>query len=187
MPSLSEAERKTILELARRAVTESVCRGGTLPEIPKGGVFDERCGVFVTLHAAKRLRGCIGVIESKETLGEGIVRCARSAALEDPRFSPMKPEELADLEIEVSLLSPLQPIRPDEIVIGKHGLLIELGFRRGLLLPQVAVEQRLSREQFLGEICHKAGLEGDAWMSPEARLYGFACEIVAEPSPAAQK
>jgi AmmeMemoRadiSam system protein A len=180
MQCLSESDRKTILLLARQAVVEAVCRDRLQAEIPKAEVLERQCGVFVTLHVSKRLRGCIGVIEAKEPLGGSIVRCAASAALEDPRFSQLLPEEVEDLEIEVSLLSPLHPIRPEEIVLGKHGLLVEQGFRRGLLLPQVAEEHHLDRERFLRETCHKAGLAGDAWKSPETRIYGFTCEIIKE-------
>jgi uncharacterized protein len=178
MQSLSEAERKAILELARQAVKEAVCQNRLLQEIPKTDAFERRCGVFVTLYVAKRLRGCIGVIEPKELLGEGIARCAASAAVDDPRFSRMCPEEISSLEVEVSLLSPLEPIQPEEIEIGKHGLLIEQGLHRGLLLPQVAVEHHLDRERFLQETCHKAGLPIDAWQNPGARIYAFTCEIL---------
>lgn len=180
MQCLSEADRDAILALTRRAVEEAVCRGRLLAEIPKTEVFERRCGVFVTLHVGKGLRGCIGVIETQEPLGASLVHCAASAALEDPRFSPMRPEEIGELEIEVSLLSPLQRIRPEEIEIGRHGLLVEQGSRRGLLLPQVAMEYHLDRERFLRETCHKAGLAGDGWKSPEARIYGFTCEIMGE-------
>lgn len=157
-----------------------MCRRRALEDIPKTGVFEERRGVFVTLHLGGRLRGCIGVVEAREPLGESIGRCAASAALEDPRFSAMQPEEVPAVEIEVSLLSPLQRIQPEEIEIGRHGLLVEQGVRRGLLLPQVAVEHHLEKEQFLKETCYKAGLSGDAWEAPDARIYGFTCEIVAD-------
>ena len=180
MHSLSDTDRKSILELARQAVAEAVCERRLLPQLPQSEVFNHCCGVFVTLHVKHKLRGCIGVIEAKDPLAETIVRCAFSAALEDPRFNPMQPEELLDLEVEVSLLSPLQPIRPEEIEIGKHGLLIEQGIRRGLLLPQVAIEHNLDRERFLRETCYKARLPIDAWKSPRTRVYGFTCEIVQE-------
>lgn len=136
--------------------------------------------MFVTLHVAKKLRGCIGVIEGSANLGETLTRCAADAALHDPRFSRMRAEEMDALEIEVSLLSPIAPIRPEAVEIGIHGLLVERGARRGLLLPQVAVEHGLSREQFLGETCAKAGLPREAWKEPETKLYGFRCEILAE-------
>lgn len=180
MPSLSDADRRAALQLARTAVVEAVSHR-QLPEVfPREGVFAERRGVFVTLHVGKRLQGCIGVIEANEPLGEAIVRCAASAALEDPRFAPMKPERLADLSIEVSLLSQLEAISPESIEIGRHGLLVQLHAQRGLLLPQVAIEHHLTREQFLEETCRKAGLGREAWRDPEARLFAFTCEVFSE-------
>lgn len=181
MPSLSESDRKAILALARQAVVEAVCHSRPLEKIPDTGIFEARCGVFVTLHVAKRLHGCIGVIEAKGPLAESVAHCAMSAALQDPRFSRMQPADLSSLEIEVSLLSPLEPIRPEEIEIGKHGLLIEQGFYRGLLLPQVAAEHHLGRDRFLKETCIKAGLQEDAWKAPETRILGFTCEIFSDP------
>ena len=180
MHCLSETDRKSILELARQAVVEAVCRKRLLEEIPKSEVFDPHCGIFVTIHVKGKLRGCIGVIHAQERLGESITKCALGAALEDPRFRPMQPEELAEMEIEVSLLSPPERIRPEEIEIGKHGLLVEQGFRRGLLLPQVAVEHNLGREQFLKETCFKAGLPPDAWKATDTRIYGFTCVVLKE-------
>jgi AmmeMemoRadiSam system protein A len=188
MPSLSEEDRKAILELARQGVVHAVCPERPLPTFPTTGIFAERHGLFVTLHVAKKLRGCMGVIEGYTNLGETLARCAADAALNDPRFSRMCAEELDALEIDVSLLTPLQPMGSEEVEIGVHGLLVERGSRRGLLLPQVAVEHRLSREQFLGETCAKAGLPRDAWKDPETKLYGFQCEIIAEArSPLAEK
>ncbi len=180
MPSLSEADQRAALQLARTAVVQAVtCR--KLPDIfPREGIFAERRGIFVTLHVRKRLQGCIGVIEAREPLGEAIIRCAAGAALEDPRFSPMKMEQLGEFSIEISLLSPLEPITPESIEIGRHGLFVCLHAQRGLLLPQVAIEHRLTREQFLEEACRKAGLHREAWRDPEARLFGFICEIFSE-------
>lgn len=126
------------------------------------------------------MHGCIGVIEAREPLGEAIVRCATSAALEDPRFAPLRGDELAGLRVELSLLSPLAPIRPESIEIGRHGLFISLHAQRGLLLPQVAVEHKFTREQFLQETCRKAGLRAEAWRDPEAVLLGFTCEVYSE-------
>jgi AmmeMemoRadiSam system protein A len=177
MQSLSEAERNAILEHARQALAEAVCHGQQIP-FSTEGIFSMRCGVFVSLHVRGRLRGCIGVIDAREPLGQSIVHCTASAALQDPRFTRMLPEEVAETEIEISLLSPLQEIRPEEIEIGKHGLVVEQGIRRGLLLPQVATEHHLDRERFLEETCHKAGLPRDGWKDPGTRIYGFTCEIV---------
>jgi len=180
MPSLSEAERRAIVGLAREAVLEAVCHNRAFEPVPQVGVFERRCGVFVTLHVSGKLHGCIGMIEPRASLGEAIIKCAISAALEDPRFSPMRPEEAQQAEIEVSLLSPVERIRVEQIEIGKQGLLLENGLKRGLLLPQVAVEHRLDREAFLRETCYKAGLAGDAWKDPETKIYGFTCEVIRE-------
>ena len=173
------------MQLARTAVVEAVTHQKLPDHIPSEGIFAQRRGVFVTLHVRNRLQGCIGVVESKEPLGEAIVRCAASAAREDPRFAPMKVEQLGDLGIEISLLSELAPITPDSIEIGRHGLLVLHQGRRGLLLPQVAVEHRFSREQFLEETSRKAGLPRDAWRDPEARVFGFTCEVFQEDGAAA--
>ena len=180
MQSLSDEDRRAILELARQGVLHAVCHERPLSSFPTTGIFAEHRGLFVTLHVGTKLRGCIGVIEGHTTLGEALARCAADAALHDPRFSRMRLEEMDALEIEVSLLSPPQLIRPEEVEIGNHGLLVERGPRRGLLLPQVAVEHRLGREQFLAETCAKAGLPREAWKDPETKLYGFQCEILAE-------
>ena len=177
MSSLSENERQVLLNLARQTVTEAVSHGQILAQIPSGGIFSQRRGVFVTLHVDKRLRGCIGVVEPNEPLGDAVVRCAASAALQDPRFPAVRPEELDALRIEISLLFAPLPIRLEEIEIGSHGLLISQGDRRGLLLPRVAVDHRFSTEQFLAETCRKAQLPPDAWRDPDATLFGFTCEV----------
>jgi AmmeMemoRadiSam system protein A len=180
MPSLSEADRRAALQLARTAVVEAVSHRQLPAGFPREGIFAERRSVFVTLHVGKRLQGCIGVIEANEPLGEAIVRCAASAALEDPRFAPMRTDQLGELRIEISLLSPMEPIAPESIEIGHHGLFVRLHAHRGILLPQVAIEHRLTREQFLEETCRKAGLLLGAWRDPEARLFGFTCEVFSE-------
>ena len=180
MPSLSEAERRTALQLARAAVVESVSRRKLPCHTSREGIFAERRGVFVTLHVRGRLQGCIGVVEPDEALGDAIARCAASAGMEDPRFAPMRAEQLGELTIEISLLSAPVPITAEGIEIGRDGLLVVLRGQRGLLLPQVAVEHHLTREQFLEETCRKAGLRGDAWRDPEACLFGFTCEVFSD-------
>jgi AmmeMemoRadiSam system protein A len=180
MPFLSEADRRSLLELARRAIVEAVSLQKPAGCTPHGEVFAEKRGVFVTLHARGRLRGCIGVVEAFEPLGESIARCAADAALRDPRFPPVRAEELRELEIELSLLSLPEPILPENIEIGKHGLLISQGSKRGLLLPQVAVQHKLGREQFLEETCRKAGLNAQTWQEPETQILGFSCEVFSE-------
>ena len=180
-----EADRVALLRLARLAVVEAVFHGGLPNQIPSQGIFAQRRGAFVTLHVHGRLRGCIGVIEADEPLGDVVVRCAASAAAQDPRFSPLRVEEIPDVQIEISLLSQLAPIRLGEVEIGRHGLLLSRGSQRGLLLPQVAVEHRLTVEQFAQETCRKAQLPLDAWQQPDVKLLGFTCEIFSEAAGAA--
>ena len=183
MPSPSEDDRRALLRLAREAITQAVSFGQFPVQIPDHGVFAEKQGLFVTLHVRERLRGCIGVVEPDHPLGESIVRCAASAAVQDPRFSPVQADELADLQVEISLLSAPFPIRPEEIEIGRHGLLVVRGRQRGLLLPQVAIEHRLTPEQFLAETCRKAQLPPDAWRAPDTQIFGFTCEVFSDGEP----
>jgi AmmeMemoRadiSam system protein A len=180
MPSLSECDRQALLRLAREAVAQAVSLGQLPAQIPSRGIFAEKCGVFVTIHIRERLRGCIGVIDPDHPLGESIVRCAASAALQDWRFSPVQAHELIDLQLEISLLSPPLPIGPEQIEIGRHGLLVVRGQQRGLLLPQVAIEHHLTPEQFLAETCRKAQLPLDAWRAPDAQIFGFTCEVFSD-------
>lgn len=185
MPSLSEAERRSLLEFARLAISESILFQRLPAAIPAGGVFSLKRGVFVTIHSRGRLRGCIGVVEAYEPLGAAIARCAAGAALHDPRFSPVQADEISQLHIEISLLTSPEPIDADGIEIGKHGLIVSQGGKRGLLLPQVATEHQLTRERFLEETCRKAGLSVNAWKEPETKIEGFICEAFAESPPIA--
>jgi AmmeMemoRadiSam system protein A len=180
MPSLSEDDLQSLLRLAREAVIQAVSFDRLPAQIPNCGAFAEKRGVFVTLHVRERLRGCIGVVDPDQPLGESIVRCAATAALQDPRFSPTRVDELADLQIEISLLSPPFRIRPEEIEIGRHGLLVVRGHQRGVLLPQVATEHHFTPEQFLIETCRKAQLPPDAWREPDAQIFGFVCEVFSD-------
>ena len=180
MPYLSEVEGRSLLVLARKAIVDAVTRKELPDTIPHEGIFGERRGVFVTLHVRGELRGCIGTTEGDEPLGQATVRCAASAALHDPRFPAMRSEELGDLHIEISVLSPLAPIRPEEIEIGRHGLVVSDENHRGLLLPQVAPEHGLNREQFLAETCRKARLPQEAWRWPSTRIQGFTCEVFSD-------
>jgi AmmeMemoRadiSam system protein A len=186
MPFLSEVERQSLLKLARQAVLAAVAHKELPSPIPQDGIFAEKRGVFVTLRAQGRLRGCIGVIEESEPLGEAIVRCAVSAALQDPRFSPVDTAELVGLDIEISILSPPTLLPPEDIEVGKHGLLISHGSQRGILLPQVAIEHGLSSEQFLEETCRKAGLLRDAWRDPGTLIFGFVCDVFSDSKPPAK-
>jgi AmmeMemoRadiSam system protein A len=176
---LSAEDRRAILSHARDSVCSAVLRSAP-PIAPAREVFRTPCGVFVTVHVQGKLRGCIGVVEAIEPLSVNIVHCATGAALRDPRFSPIREEELPAVEIEISLLSPPAPILASQIELGRHGLIVVQGHRRGLLLPQVATEHRLSREQFLAETCRKAGLPENAWQSDEVSILGFTCAVFSD-------
>jgi AmmeMemoRadiSam system protein A len=141
----------------------------------------EKCGAFVTLHKSGSLRGCIGYAEPAKPLFRTVRQCALAAALHDPRFEPVVPDELPDLHIEISVLSPLQVIAPEQIEVGRHGLIVSLGPRRGLLLPQVASGWKWDRIRFLEEACVKAGLPRDAW-NRGAKVEAFTAQVFAEPS-----
>lgn len=169
-----------MLALARSAILSVLTGDAGKTSAPEPRCFTLRRGVFVTIYVDGKLRGCIGVIEGRETLGQSIVHCAQSAAFHDTRFPALRVDEIAGLQIEISVLSELFLLDPEKIEIGKHGLFITAAHRQGLLLPQVAVEHGLSREQFREETCRKAGLPHDAWRSREAQLFGFTCEILRE-------
>jgi AmmeMemoRadiSam system protein A len=177
---MNEADRQTALRLARNAIREFLEAGNEL-QPPEDPIFNELRGVFVTLKMHGELRGCIGYAEPQLPLGQTIVLCAIHSATEDPRFLPLKPSELDLVRIEISLLTPLQKISdPAEIEVGKHGIVISSGMRRGLLLPQVAIEWNWDRETFLKYSCQKAGLHDDAWKSPLTSIYVFSAEVFGE-------
>ena len=135
--------------------------------------------MFVTVKTHGELRGCLGTLQCAGGLAGEVARCAADAASDDPRFPPVSPAELPGLSIDVSVLGPLEPIdrpHPDAIVIGRHGLVVEQGRRRGLLLPQVATEWGWTAEQFLRQTCLKAGLPPDAWQRG-ASVFRFEAEV----------
>jgi AmmeMemoRadiSam system protein A len=180
MSSLADPERRALLELARRALTAAVERREFLESFPANEILQRPAGVFVTLHCRGRLRGCIGQLASPDPLIQVVVHLAKAAALDDPRFEPVHPRELHELEIELSVLSPLFDVTSSQIEVGKHGLLISRGWQRGVLLPQVAAENGWPAERLLEETCAKAGLERDAWKHPETRVEAFTAEIFKE-------
>jgi len=178
MSPLGSRERALLLEIARTALRNAVEPHYPPPSLPAPGKLgEEPAGAFVTLRQGGELRGCVGQIEAAEPLASVVAHAAESAGLHDPRFPPVAAGEIASLEIEISVLSPLRPIRPEEIEVGKHGLVVSQGKCRGVLLPQVAVEHGLSAERFLEETCRKGGMGRNAWKSPETRIQGFTAEI----------
>jgi AmmeMemoRadiSam system protein A len=182
MRSLDSRERQLLLDVARHAVMSAV----TNIEVPRNVSDDansaELTGAFVTLRRCGLLRGCIGEINSRESLVNLVSRCARAAAVEDPRFGPVRPDEMAEIKIEISILSPPRECKAREIEPGKHGLIVSCGYRRGVLLPQVATERGWKTEHFLEEACFKAGLEGDAWKDRGTRIEIFTAEVFGEAS-----
>lgn len=139
-------------------------------------------GVFVTLHKFGRLRGCMGTLDSQASLADAIRHAAFCAATQDPRFQPVAPAELSDLEIEVSILSDPQPMGDlASLQIGQHGVLVRRGLQRGLFLPQVALEHHFDKETFLSRCCaEKAGLAADAWRDPTTEVLLFTTEVLRE-------
>jgi uncharacterized protein len=186
-----EDDRGTVaVRLARAAVARALGEpGGASVPGPLPAIFRERRGVFVSWHEhpVHRLRGCIGFPQPVLLLADGVREAAVAAALEDPRFHPVSSGELRRLVAEVSLLGPFEAVplagRPGSIEVGRHGLTVEAGRARGLLLPQVATEQRWDRSQFLDGTCEKAGLPPDAWRAPTTRVFRFEAEVYRELEP----
>lgn len=170
-------ERKVLLQIARDAIAEAVGLEENRTKKSPGGNLSLKRGCFVTIKMHGRLRGCIGVFKSEKPLHATVRDMAMAAATKDPRFYPLTRKELGDIELEISILSPLKKINSvDEIQVGVHGIYIEKNMFRGVLLPQVAVEQGWDRTTFLEQTCLKAGLETDAWKN-EADIYIFSAQI----------
>jgi len=183
--SLSLDEQKFLLALARQSIADYL---QNKPASREGGFFSEKlglkCGAFVTLHTQEHeLRGCIGYVEGFIPLQQAVQQLAQAAAFNDPRFNPVKADELENLEIEISVLSPLQVIRDiTAIEIGRDGLLIRKPPRSGLLLPQVASEYHWDRQTFLEQTCRKAGLPKQAWQDKDTEISSFSAFIFSEKS-----
>jgi AmmeMemoRadiSam system protein A len=177
-----QQERELLLRLAHRSI-EAALEGRKLDLTAPTAHLDEMQGAFTSLHLHGRLRGCIGFIVPQHSLYRTVAEAARAAAFEDPRFQPVTADEAANLAIEISVLSPPRPIRPDEVVVGLHGLILTKDGRRGLLLPQVPVEWNWDRETLLSQTCVKAGLPPDAWMQ-DVDLQAFTAEVFSDETPA---
>lgn len=175
---LTPEERQDFLRLARAAIAAAVkVEDAAGPPKPTDARL---AGAFVTIKVHGQLRGCIGYPEADLPLVEVVERCAVSAARSDPRFPAVRPDECDTLEIEISVLGPIEAVAElSEIEIGRHGLIAQLGQRRGLLLPQVAVEWGWNLEEFVCHTCLKAGLARDAWRQG-ARLFKFEAEVFGE-------
>jgi AmmeMemoRadiSam system protein A len=174
----SPEERRILLRLAHDSIAAAL-DDRRIDVTPPTEHLAEQRGAFTTLHLQGKLRGCIGYVFPTQALYRTIAETSRAAAFDDPRFGPVTSDEAPELKVEISILSPLQPIAPVDVVIGKHGLVVKQGSRRGLLLPQVPVEWDWDRETFLSQTCLKAGLSPDAWLHG-AELQAFTAEIFGE-------
>lgn len=177
---LTDDDKAGLLRVAREAVASEV--GGVPSSWALAGELPDASGVFVTLKRRGELRGCIGTLQCRAGLAQEVARTARESATQDPRFPPVAMAEVPELSLEISVLGPLDEIDPaaaSAIVIGKHGLVVEQGVRRGLLLPQVATEWGWDVPQFLRQTCRKAGLPDDAWQRG-ARVFRFEADVFGE-------
>lgn len=172
-PTLDRAVLAGLLGLARAAVVAAV-RDEPAPDATAVPAWDAPGDAFVTLRQHGRLRGCIGTLGAGWPVGRSIVHAAGMAALEDPRFEPVGSAELAELDVEVSVLTPPHPLEDAaDFMPGRDGIVIEARGRRGLLLPQVATEMGWGAAEMLAGVCRKAGLPPDAWLDPSATLETF--------------
>jgi AmmeMemoRadiSam system protein A len=176
----SPARRRELLAIARDSIAGALRREPIAPIAERPHPDEPTHGVFVTLKSRGELRGCIGTLAAEEGIARTVARFAREAAFGDPRFPPLSAEEWPAVTIEISIMTPPRRILPDEVVAGRHGLILEAAGRRGLLLPQVATEWNFDREQFLEALAQKAGLPPGAWARPESRLYAFEAEVFGE-------
>jgi len=192
---LTQEEGEYIVKLARKAA-ETYLKKREILKVPNDAPtkFKERCGVFVTINSVKgkrhQLRGCIGFPHPTTPLAQAVVESAISSSSQDPRFMPMKTEELDEVIFEVSVLTPPEPVEVDKpqdycskIKVGRDGLIVERTYCKGLLLPQVPVELGWDEETFLCECCVKAGLPPDSWLLKGTKVYRFEAIIFEETSP----
>ncbi len=178
---LSETESTTLLQIAREAIRRHLNQEEYTPAPREEKALNEKSGCFVTLKRNGRLRGCIGNFQSTQPLFREVAAMAVASAVQDPRFQPLQAGELAAITLEITILSALRKVDDSrEIEIGTHGIYIEKGLNRGVLLPQVAVEHGWDRETFLQQTCLKAGLPAAAWQSPDAEIYLFSGRIIQE-------
>ena len=182
---ITGSDKEALLELAERAIVEKINPPPQVPDrdLELTGTLQFKCGAFVSVYIDSKLRGCIGTFSEEEALYKTVERMAVSAAAFDSRFPPVQAHELSGLMLEISVLSPRQRIYdPSEIIIGRHGIFIQLDSSRGTLLPQVAVHQNWSVEEYLGNCSkYKAGLGWNGWK--DAELYTFEAIIFSSPTP----
>jgi AmmeMemoRadiSam system protein A len=178
---LQNDDKIVLLKLARMTLEAYFSNAKTPACDACSEALQTQHGAFVSLHRKRDLRGCIGQLYPDRELFKIVQNCAISAAVEDTRFLPVTQEEIKDLDIEISVLSPFRRVRDvEEIEVGKHGLYLVHGHFRGLLLPQVAIQYRWDRETFLAQTCRKSGLPESAWRDPLTMIYIFEAEVFSE-------
>jgi len=175
---LNKSQKQILLTVAKETIRATIDEED-IPEFDfEDEIFNEQRGAFVTIHKSGNLRGCIGYIQGIKPMIDTIKDMSLSAAFKDPRFPVLRKEEFDDLNIEISILTPLTTVSDiEEIEVGEHGLIIKQGFRQGLLLPQVAVDNNWDREEFLRHTCMKAGLPTDAWQDSSTEIKKFSAQI----------
>lgn len=178
--ALSAEDGRRLLEIARRALREHLSTGSRLTVTGEGPALMQSRAAFVTLRRRDtgELRGCRGELRGVRPLVESVIAMAKSAATDDPRMAPVTFDEIAEIDITINVLGALHELEPEDVVIGRHGLLVVKGSIAGTLLPEVPVSFGWTREQFLREVCMKADLPGDAWRRRDVSLYGFETHIL---------
>ena len=178
----TEEQGKKLLRLARKSIEEEFNRNKI--EKIELDEFKEKSGIFVTINKIKNkkkeLRGCVGFPYAIFSLGEAVIKAAKSAAFSDPRFLPLKEEELKEIKIEISVLTHPEICEKNDVKIGKDGLICDYLGHSGLLLPQVAVERKMTRDEFIKSLCQKAGLDKDSYKKQGFKLFKFQCQIFSE-------
>lgn len=179
---LNKTERERLLEIARKSIETYLATGRKLELSEAGPLLSREMGAFVTLRENQELRGCIGNLAGKQPLYLAVRDMAVESATGDPRFPAVNPGELKNIDIEISVLSPLEMVSSsEEIELGKHGVLVKKGLHSGVFLPQVAEETGWTKEEFLSNLCsHKAGLPADAWKDKDTEIYVFEAEVFSE-------
>lgn len=177
-PALNIKEKKALLDIARKAIRSAVLKVENIPEPREEKSLNMRSGCFVTIKQNGELRGCIGNFQSEQPLFKEVAAMAAASATQDPRFYPLQEPDLESISLEISVLSQLKKIAAiEEIEIGQHGVYLEKGFYRGVLLPQVAAEHGWDRKTFLKQTCLKAGLPTNSWESEDADIYIFSAQV----------
>jgi len=179
---LNDSQRKRLLQIARESIASYVRDGKRKEFTEKDMLLNQHMGSFVTIHEAGELRGCIGNMVASGPLYQTVADMAIEAATGDPRFRPLSINELDKINLEISVLSPLQRVKNiDEIKVPGHGVIVKRGMRSGVYLPQVATETGWNKEEFMTSLCaHKAGLPPDAWKDPATEIYTFRAEVFGE-------